>query len=79
MNVVIGEIVFLQPLKGACNRTKNRIAQHGKEGFQILRFDPGSQLFGGTPAVLMRSESKTAKGGEEWFGWLPLLEIGEHA
>ena len=77
MNIVIGNILFLKPLPDACSRTKNRIREHGKEGFQIIRFNPGSQLFGGTPAVLFRSESKTAKGGEEWFGWLPLLEIGE--
>ena len=77
MNIQIGKIVFIQAANGACSRTKNRVANHGAEGFEIKRVDPGSWLFGGAPAVLLESISKTSKGGESWFGWLPLEEVTE--
>lgn len=81
MDIVIGRTVKLNWIKGACQRTKNRIREHGSQGFAITRFDPGSQLFGNTPAVLLRSVSVTASDGqggrEQWSGWLPLLEIEE--
>ena len=77
MDIQIGKIVFIQAAKGVCNRTKNRVANHGSQGFEIKRFNPGSWQFGGAPAVLLESVSKTAKGGEQWFGWLPLQEVME--
>ncbi len=75
MDIKIGEAVHIWALKGACQRTKNRIREHGAEGFIITGFDPGSWRFGNTPAVLLESVSKSAAGGEEWKGWLPLLEV----
>ena len=79
MDIQIGNTVMLRPLAGACQRTKNRIREHGSQGFIITRFDPGSQLFGNTPAVLFNSVTISAsdgQGGREcWSGWLPLLEI----
>ena len=81
MDIIIGKTVTLKWIKGACQRTKNRIREHGSQGFVISRFDPGSQLFGNTPAVLLNSVSVTASDGqggrEQWSGWLPLLEIDE--
>lgn len=81
MDIIIGKTVTLKPIKGACQRTKNRIREHGSQGFTITRFDPGSRLFGNTPAVMLESVTVTAsdgKGGKEnWSGWLPLLEIDE--
>ena len=77
MDIQIGKIVFIQAAKGACSRTKSRVANHGSQGFEIKRFNPGSWQFGGAPAVLLESVSKTAKGGEQWFGWLPLQEVME--
>ena len=77
MDIQIGKIVFIQAANGACSRTKNRVANHGSQGFEIKRFNPGSWQFGGAPAVLLESVSKTAKGGEPWFGWLPLQEVME--
>ena len=81
MDIIIGKIVTLKPVQGACQRTKNRIREHGSQGFTIIRFDPGSQLFGNTPAVLLDSVSTTSSDGqggrEQWSGWLPLLEIDE--
>jgi|ETNmetMinimDraft_8_1059916.scaffolds.fasta_scaffold1017179_1 hypothetical protein len=75
MDIVVGSIVHLQPLHGACRRTKNRIHEHGACGFEIVRFNPHSSLFNGSPAVLFRSVSKTFAGKETWLGWIPLLEI----
>ena len=70
---------MVKPLSGACQRTKNRLNEHGTEGFTIIGFDPGSWLFGNTPAVRLESITKSSSDGnggkEEWMGWLPLLEI----
>ena len=81
MDINIGKTVTLKPIKGACQRTKNRIREHGSQGFVITNFNPGSWLFGNTPAVMLESVSKTANNGrggkESWIGWLPLLEIDE--
>ena len=81
MDIKIGRVLKLKPLKGACQRTKNRIREHGSQGFVITRFDPGSRLFGNTPAVLFNSVSVTASDGqggrEQWSGWLPILEVEE--
>lgn len=77
MDIQIGKIVFIQAANGACSRTKNRVANHGSQGFEVKRFNPGSWQFGDGPAVLLESVSKTARGGEQWFGWLPLQEVME--
>lgn len=77
MDIHIGKVVRLKPLNGACQRTKNRIREHGDQGFKITKFDPGSWLFGGTPAMLLTSVACASAGQPEWAGWLPLLEIGE--
>ena len=75
MEIVIGKVVALSANQSACNRTKNRVANHGSQGFEIKRFNPGSQLFGGAAAILFESVSNSGKGGESWFGWLPIDEI----
>ena len=81
MDIQIGNTVMLRPLAGACQRTKNRIREHGSRGFVISGFNPGSWLFGNTPAVLLESVTETASNGmggkESWKGWLPLLEIDD--
>lgn len=81
MDIQIGNTVMLRPLAGACQRTKNRIREHGTQGFVITSFNPGSWLFGNTPAVMLKSVTVTASDGqggkENWQGWLPLQEIDE--
>ena len=77
MNIVMGNIVKIVPLPDACSRTKSEISEHGGEGFEIVSFNPRSQRFGSTPAVLLRSLSGSEFRHENWVGWFPLLEIGE--
>jgi len=79
MEIKIGETVFIKHNQSACNRTKNRIREHGAQGFVIKMFSPSCRLFGGCPAILFDSVSKLSsdgKGGREaWHGWLPIGEI----
>ena len=81
MNVEIGSIVFIKPASSACSRTRNRIREHGAEGFLIEQFNPGSWLFGNSPAVRLTAltcrASNGAGGKESWSGWLPLQEVEE--
>ena len=77
MNIKTGNIVVIHPAHDACRRTKNCISKHGKDGFEIVSFNPRSQRFGGTPAVLLRSVSGSGSRFNKWLGWLPLLEIGD--
>ena len=79
MEIKIGHKVLLMYNQSACNRTKNRIREHGSKGFIIKMFNPNSHLFGGQPAILFDSVSKLAsngKGGREaWRGWFPIGEF----
>ena len=79
MEIKIGETVLVKHNQSACNRTKNRIREHGAQGFVIKMFVPGSGLFVGRPAILFDSVtelSSNGKGGfEAWSGWLPIGEI----
>ena len=81
MQIEIGNVVFIKPNSSACSRTKNRIREHGAEGFRIVQFNPSSWLFGNSPAVrfiaLTCLASDGAGGKESWSGWLPLLEVEE--
>lgn len=79
MEIKIGKIVMLNANKSACNRTKNRIREHGSQGFEIMKFVPGSALFDNSPAILFESLGRTSADGfggkERWRGWLPIGEI----
>jgi hypothetical protein len=79
MEIKIGQTVFLKHDRSACNRTKNRIREHGAQGFVIKMFSPSSRLFGGSPAILFDSVSELSSDGmggkEAWSGWLPIGEI----
>ena len=81
MQIKIGNVVFIKPNSSACSRTKNRIREHGGDGFKIVQFNPSSQLFGFTPAIRFTSMACLASDGkgrkESWNGWLPLLEVEE--
>ncbi len=79
MEIKIGQKVFLKHNQSACNRTKNRIREHGGQGFVIKMFVPGSGLFDNQPAILFNSVSELSSDGnggkEAWSGWLPVGEI----
>jgi len=79
MEIKIGQTVFLKHDRSACNRTKNRIREHGAQGFVIKMFVPGSGLFDNKPAILFNSVTKLSSDGaggkEAWSGWLPTGEI----
>lgn len=79
MVIEIGQTVFLKHNRFACNRTKNRIREHGSEGFVIQKFVPGCGLFDGRPAILFNSVTELSSDGvggkEPWMGWLPIDEI----
>ena len=79
MEIKIGQKVFLKHNQSACNRTKNRIREHGGQGFVIKMFVPSSGLFGNQPAILFNSVSELSSDGnggkEAWSGWLPVGEI----
>ena len=75
--MTIGEIVNLQFIPSATNRTKNRIRENGPE-FVVLsdvrgvRFDSGRWVH--LKSTIMKSSD--GKGGKEsWSGWLPIKEI----
>ena len=75
MNIEIGATILIKAASGACKRTKNRIREHGSEGFVIKDFTPSSWLFDGAPAINVKPAGK----GDGWFGWLPLPEIEEQS
>jgi hypothetical protein len=79
MDIQVGSVVMPKPSMWACLRTKNMIREHGVKGFEIVRFDPKSWLFGGEPAVMLESVAFTlaSNSGERipWRGWIPLGEI----
>ena len=79
MEIKIGQKVLLMHNQSACNRTKNRIHEHGSKGFVIEMFVPASGLFGGMPAICFRSVSELSSDGtggkERWRGWFPIGEI----
>ena len=77
MNIKTGNIVMIQPTNDACQRTKNCINEYGQKGFEIVSFNPYSERFGRTPAVLLRAVSGPGSRFNKWVGWLPLMEIGE--
>ena len=77
MDIIIGNIVNVHALSDACRRTRQCINEHGKEGFEVVSFNPRSQRFGNTPAILVRAVSGHESRHEKWLGWLPLLEIGD--
>jgi hypothetical protein len=76
--------VAIKPTSGASSRTRNRLREHGADGFTIrdgprrVMFDSGAEAW-----VNVQSHSENVslhKWGhpgkrEAWFGWLPVNEI----
>jgi|1_EtaG_2_1085319.scaffolds.fasta_scaffold04159_7 hypothetical protein len=73
----VGEIVELRPSRGAANRTKNRIREHGPS-FEIRNMKENVTCLGvaGVFLVALTKNASDFKGGKEsWTGWLPTKEI----
>ena len=72
-----GEIVKLRPSKGAVNRTKNRIREHGPL-FEVHAIKESVACLG-AGGVFLSAITKNASdfngGKESWTGWLPTKEI----
>ena len=77
MNIQIGDVVQIVAMSDACSRTKSCIVEYGNDGFEIVSFNPYSQRFGNTPALLVRAVTGSSSRHDKWLGWLPLLEIGD--
>lgn len=79
MEINPGDKIYLSSNKNACYRTKNTISEYGSKGFLIQKISESSDLFGGEPAILVRSlseiSSKNMGEKEHWLGWLPVDEI----
>ena len=71
----VGERIKLQPSPKAKGRTKNRLREHGEDGFIVQRVSTGASCLEHRPALLLESVSKTSTGGESWLGWLPSEEV----
>jgi hypothetical protein len=75
--MIMGEIVNLQHVQNATNRTKNRIRENGPDFIvlskaQSVRFDGG--LWIRLESIVRRASD--GKGGKEpWSGWLPAKEV----
>jgi len=70
-----GDLIFVNPSSEAKGRTKNRIREHGAEGFTIERISEAVGCMGNRPAILLKSISSTSLGNKEWSGWLATEEI----
>ena len=78
------KLIIIKAVPSASSRTRNRLREHGADGFIIrdgprrVMFDSGAQTW---INVQSRSENVSLhKWGhpgkrEAWFGWLPVNEI----
>ncbi len=70
-----GDLIFVRTSEKAKGRTKNRLREHGADGFVVQKTSESVGCLENRPALLLKSVSKTASGNEEWHGWLPSEEI----
>tara|TARA_R100000008_G_scaffold75937_1_gene55443 strand:- start:265 stop:507 length:243 start_codon:yes stop_codon:yes gene_type:complete len=71
----VEEIVFLKASNKSTQRTRNRIREHGAQGFIVSSDESCPSCLKGKRARLFDSVSITASGGVPWSGWLALEEI----
>lgn len=64
-----GQRILISPNSKASQRTKNRIRQHGKNGFRVLR---QNTAVGG---VCEGKQCWLLKSSKGWCGWLPKEEF----
>jgi hypothetical protein len=70
-----GDLIFVNPSSKAQGRTKNRLREHGAEGFTVKGISESVGCMSNRAAILLKSVSKTSSGNEEWSGWLASEEI----
>ena len=70
-----GNHVALVPNEAASQRTKNRLREHGKQGFLVRQGPRQSVLFPGKIVALFESMTKLSSGNRTWMGWINIEEI----
>jgi|ETNmetMinimDraft_30_1059905.scaffolds.fasta_scaffold351966_1 hypothetical protein len=80
MPLKVGAHVHIKSKVSACLRTKNRIREHGEQGFVVtqgprrISLDKGAQAWAHLTSVsTLASDGKGGK--EQWTGWLPVNEV----
>ena len=68
-------LVFFKPTIKAKGRTKNRLREHGKEGFVVIGRQASVVCMDGRPAIMLASRPSNEK--ECWTGWLAEDEVEE--
>jgi len=71
----VGAHVRLAPLKGAEQRTKNRIRERGGQGFIIKSEITPVIGLDGRMGLLFVAVETSGDRGDAWMGWLPMNEI----
>ena len=71
----MNEIIFIEPTGKASKKTKERIKQHGSQGFEKWDGNRMSPDNGVKSKTLFRSVSETSfphgfHGDKRWIGWL---------
>ena len=64
----VEERIMIAPASNARMRTKNRIREHGKEGFLIRHLPESVQCFNGARGIFLEAP-------DGWEGWLRWDEI----
>ena len=67
---LVGHVVTLSATRGASQRTRNRIREHGPE-FRAMAVEPTTFWEG--PSLLVH-----AIGDDDWCGWIPLADLCAH-
>jgi len=69
----IGDTIQLKALSGAAKRTKNRIHNRGKSGFEVTKLPQSTNFVNGTSGD--RDWIMLDAIDNDWQGWLPIDEI----
>lgn len=66
--MMAGKNILIVPAPNARMRTKNRLREHGKEGFKVGRSPESVQCFNGAFGIFLEAP-------DGWEGWLRWDEI----
>ena len=69
----IGDTIHFKALSGATKRTKNRIHNRGKSGFEVRQLPKRTNFVNGTSGD--RDWIALDAIDNDWSGWLPMDEI----
>ena len=70
-----GQRILISPNSKACQRTKNRIREHGKNGFMVERKHDDETFGIGSKAIGFGLQSWLLRASDGWIGWLPKEEF----